>query len=119
MKVIHTELKVNLPNHEYTKVGIKPGLTIADALSKAMKKRNLDTKTYEAIMVCDPEKVSNFLHTLTLQSRINLAPKLYIPSTLKIDLILWHTQLIVCALQFYSFHFSSLNPAAYIELYIC
>ena len=23
--------------------------------------------------------------------------KLYIPSTLKIDLILWHTQLIVCA----------------------
>ena len=61
MKVIHTELKVNLPNHEYTKVGIKPGLTIADALSKAMKKRNLDTKTYEAIMVSDPEKVSNFL----------------------------------------------------------
>ena len=32
MKVIHTELKVNLPNHEYTKVGIKPGLSIADAL---------------------------------------------------------------------------------------
>ena len=60
MKVIHTELKVNLPNHEYTKVGIKPGLSIADALSKAMKKRNLDTKTYEAIMVSDPEKVSNF-----------------------------------------------------------
>ena len=24
-------------------------------------------------------------------------PKLYIPSTLNIDLILWHTQLIVCA----------------------
>ena len=66
MKVIHTELKVNLPNHEYTKVGIKPGLTIADALSKAMKKRNLDTKTYEAIMVNDPEKVSNFsFFTLT------------------------------------------------------
>ena len=60
MKVIHTELKVNLPNHEYTKVGIKPGLSVADALSKAMKKRNLDTKTYEAIMVSDPEKVSNF-----------------------------------------------------------
>ena len=59
-KVTHTELKVNLPNHEYTKVGIKPGLSIADALSKAMKKRNLDTKTYEAIMVSDPEKVSNF-----------------------------------------------------------
>ena len=25
-----------------------------------------------------------------------LQPKLYIPSTLNIDLILWHTQLIVC-----------------------
>ena len=25
------------------------------------------------------------------------SPKLYIPSTLNIDLILWHTQLIVCA----------------------
>ena len=24
-------------------------------------------------------------------------PKLYIPSTLNIDLVLWHTQLIVCA----------------------
>jgi hypothetical protein len=37
-----------------------------------------------------------------LQSRIgkkaaNLQTKLYIPSTLNIDLILWHTQLIVCA----------------------
>ena len=26
-------------------------------------------------------------------------PKLYIPSTLNIDLILWHTQLIVCAVK--------------------
>ena len=26
-----------------------------------------------------------------------IGAKLYIPSTLKIDLILWHTQLIVCA----------------------
>ena len=26
----------------------------------------------------------------------DLEPKLYIPSTLNIDLILWHTQLIVC-----------------------
>ena len=28
---------------------------------------------------------------------VNLGTKLYIPSTLNIDLILWHTQLIVCA----------------------
>ena len=27
------------------------------------------------------------------------SPKLYIPSTLNIDLILWHTQLILCALK--------------------
>ena len=26
-------------------------------------------------------------------------PKLYIPSTLNIDLILWHSQLIVCAVK--------------------
>ena len=30
---------------------------------------------------------------------VELKPKLYIPSTLYIDLILWHTQLIVCALK--------------------
>ena len=29
----------------------------------------------------------------------NSHPKLYIPSTLNIDLILWHTQLIVCAVE--------------------
>ena len=28
---------------------------------------------------------------------LSLKAKLYIPSTLNIDLILWHTQLIVCA----------------------
>ena len=31
------------------------------------------------------------------QSSSRYAPKLYIPSTLNIDLILWRTQLIVCA----------------------
>ena len=31
------------------------------------------------------------------RSILVLKPKLYIPSTLNIDLILWHTQLIVCA----------------------
>ena len=30
-----------------------------------------------------------------------IGPKLYIPSTLSIDLILWHTQLIVCALKWF------------------
>ena len=53
--------------------------------------------------------------------------KLYIPSTLNIDLILWHTQLIVCVENVkswfkswvFSFHFSSLYPAPYIELYVC
>ena len=52
--------------------------------------------------------------------------KLYIPSTLNIDLILWHTQLIVCVENVkswfkswvFSFHFSSLYPAPYIEFYL-
>ena len=34
----------------------------------------------------------NFFQTLTI-----VLSKLYIPSTLNIDIILWHTQLIVCA----------------------
>ena len=41
-------------------------------------------------------------HTYTKLSnfpRFRRHPKLYIPSTLNIDLILWHTQLIVCALK--------------------
>ena len=32
-------------------------------------------------------------------SRSSYSPKLYIPSTLNIDLMLWHTQLIVCAVK--------------------
>ena len=32
-------------------------------------------------------------------SSFDLGAKLYIPSTLNIDLILWHTQLIVCAVK--------------------
>ena len=31
--------------------------------------------------------------------KFRLKPKSYIPSTLNIDLILWHTQLIVCAVK--------------------
>ena len=35
---------------------------------------------------------------LALKKRkVSFQPKLYVPSTLNIDLILWHTQLIVCA----------------------
>ena len=53
--------------------------------------------------------------------------KLYVPITLNIDLILWHTQLIACAEDvkswfeswIFSIHFSSLYPAPYIELYVC
>ena len=36
---------------------------------------------------------------LTHPRSFYLYPKLYIPSTLNIDLILWHTQLIVCAVK--------------------
>ena len=43
---------------------------------------------------------------------INFAfmPKLYIPSTLNIDLILWHTQLIVCAENVKSWYKSWVFP---------
>ena len=46
-------------------------------------------------------------------------------STLNIDLILWHTQLNLSAkmlnhgLNPFFFHFASLYPAPYIELYVC
>ena len=51
---------------------------------------------------------------------INCLPKLYILSTINVDLVLWHTLLIVyavkCKIMGYFFHFSSLNRATYIEL---
>ena len=39
----------------------------------------------------------NVVCTYLLNCHFGRKPKLYIPSTLNIDLILWHTQLIVCA----------------------
>ena len=50
--------------------------------------------------------------------------KLYIPSTQNIDLILWHTQLIVCAVKFSNhglfLSLLKLIPCPiYIELYMC
>ena len=41
---------------------------------------------------------------------LGLDPKLYIPSTLSINLILWHTQLIVCAENFKSWFKSWVFP---------
>ena len=72
-------------------------------------------------------KKLNFFQTAIGQLLSRNKSKLYISSTLNIDLILWHTQLIVCAVKYqimveimgYFFHFSSLYPAPYIELYVC
>ena len=36
---------------------------------------------------------------ICLAGELNPGPKLYIPSTLNIDLMLWHTKLIVCAVK--------------------
>ena len=47
-----------------------------------MSRNQIADFTYHSILLC--------------QTRLSLIPKLYIPSTLNIDLILWHTQLIVC-----------------------
>ena len=44
--------------------------------------------------------------------------KLYVPSTLNIDLILWHTQLIVCAENFKSWFKSWGFPFTF-QAYIC
>ena len=44
-----------------------------------------------------PWEVNNLVCWLFVMLMSALYPKLYIPSTLNIDLILWHTQLIVCA----------------------
>ena len=38
-------------------------------------------------------------NTILLMLKVSLQSKLYIPSALNIDLILWHTQLIVCAVK--------------------
>ena len=50
-----------------------------------------------------PGSRDNLRHSLILPGHawktLALAPKLYIASTLNIDLILWHTQLIVCAVK--------------------
>jgi hypothetical protein len=60
-----------------------------------------------------------FINPYYFYKKISLNAKLYIPSTLNIDHILWHSQLIVCAENVkswfkswvFSFHFSSLYPA--------
>ena len=40
-----------------------------------------------------------YLYLVGLLLIFRLLPKLYIPSTLNIDLILWHRQLIACAVK--------------------
>ena len=44
-------------------------------------------------------KLMKFIFSGIAQTKYALKLKLYIPSTLNIDLILWHTQLIVCAVK--------------------
>ena len=43
--------------------------------------------------------VKNFFLKLHLNTKMYLKSKLYTPSTLNIDFIQWHTQLIVCAVK--------------------
>ena len=71
---------------------------------------------------------SALLYTARARLKKIRKPKLYTPSTLNIDLILWHTHLIVCAENVKSwfkswvfpFTFQAyLYPAPYIELYVC
>ena len=61
----------------------------------------LQTSAFRHSMVLDFQTSLGMLQkllTITLSDHnLTLIAKLYIPSTLNIDLILWHTQLIVCA----------------------
>ena len=67
------------------------------------------------------------LSTLNIELLLWQTKLIYIPSTLNIELILWHTQLIVCVQKMlnhglnhgFFLSLSSLYPATYIELYMC
>ena len=49
----------------------------------------------EKLVLGIPNELNKILSTCIFM----ICSKLYIPSTLNIDLILWHTQLIVCAVK--------------------
>ena len=65
------------------------------------KNSNNISNELSPIMRCLYLAVQNVLNSVQCFSHwaLTLPPKLYIPSTLNIDLILWHTQLIVCAVK--------------------
>ena len=48
----------NLGDHGHTFVSTKPGLSVKDALAKAMKLRKLAPETCAVTLVNDPDKVS-------------------------------------------------------------
>ena len=48
----------HLGDHGHTFVSTKPGLSVKDALSKAMKLRKLAPETCAVTLVNDPDKVS-------------------------------------------------------------
>ena len=54
---------------------------------------NLDLVTLNLVTTCDLEIERVCIFSLVVR------PKLYIPSTLNIDLIQWHTHWIVCAVK--------------------
>ena len=51
-------VRAHLGDHGHTFVSTKPGLSVKDALSKAMKLRKLAPETCAVTLVNDPDKVS-------------------------------------------------------------
>ena len=57
-----TIIKAYLGEHGHTNVTVKPGLTIRDALNKAMKLRKLSPESCAVYNCADPSKVWNLPH---------------------------------------------------------
>ena len=64
----------------------------------SLTKRRVQRHEDRSKLLDDEELDTSHLDSdISHNAKDRFVPKLYIPSTLNIDLILWHTQLIVCA----------------------
>ena len=91
---ISTTKEVSESRENYTKVVMQKQMLLPYNNNNNSKKKQQDLKSEKEIEIQDHQTTASITQE---QSSSRYAPKLYIPSTLNIDLILWHTQLIVCA----------------------
>ena len=72
-----TVVRAHLGDHGHTFVQTKPGITVRDALSKAMKLRKLVPETCAVYRCSDPSKVKNYaflVHGSTPPTGVNIPP---------------------------------------------